>query len=115
VSVLALSALLFLFNLNQMLHRLTAMLPDETLRNETKVFTSLNSVLLVLIPAFLAAYFTFSQIQNPPASIGLMLQLMKPIAQWVLLFLILLPMAITMSLIWKIKEAILASVFGAEH
>jgi len=24
-------------------------------------------------------------------------------------------MAITMSLIWKIKEAILASVFGAEH
>lgn len=115
VSVLALSALLFLFNLNQMLHRLTAMLPDETLRNETKVFTSLNGILLVLIPAFLAAYFTFSQIQHPPASISLMLQLMKPVAQWVLLFLILLPMAITMSLIWKIKEAILASVFGADH
>jgi len=40
---------------------------------------------------------------------------MEPLSQWLLLFLILLPMAITMSLIWKIKEAILASVFGAEH
>ncbi len=36
--------------------------------------------------------------------------------QWLLAILIfLLPLAITMSLIWKIKEAILASVFGPEH
>ena len=114
VSVMALSALLFLFNLNQMLQRLTAMLPDETLREETRVFTSLNRILLVLIPSFLAIYFTVSQIRHPPTSISFMLRLMEPASQWVLLFLILLPMAITMSLIWKIKEAILASVFGAE-
>ena len=115
VSVMALSALLFLFNLNQMLQRLTAMLPDETLREETRVFTSLNRILLVLIPSFLAIYFTVSQIRHPPPPISFMLRVMEPASQWVLLFLILLPMAITMSLIWKIKEAILASVFGAEQ
>jgi len=115
VSILAFSALLFLFNVNQMLHRLTAMLPDETLREETKVFTSLNGILLVLIPTFLAIFFALTQIKHPPMSVGVMLRLMEPLSQWVLLFLILLPMAITMSLIWKIKEAILASVFGPER
>jgi len=115
VTVMALSALLFLFNLNQVLQRLSAMLPDETLREETKVFTSLNGVLLVLIPAFLAMYFTLSQIRHPPLSVSVMLRVMEPVSQWILLFLILLPMAITMSLVWKIKEAILASVFGADH
>jgi len=115
VSVMALSALLFLFNLNLVLHRLTAMLPDETLRVETRVFTTLNSSLLVLIPASLAIYFTLAQMNRLPASLSLLLQLMEPITLWILIFLFLLPMAITMSLIWKIKEAILASVFGAEH
>jgi hypothetical protein len=115
VSVMALSALLFLFNLNLVLHRLTAMLPDETLRVETRVFTTLNSSLLVLIPASLAIYFTLAQMNRLPASLSLLLQLMEPMTLWILIFLFLLPMAITMSLIWKIKEAILASVFGAEH
>ena len=115
VSLLALSALLFLFNLNQMLKRLTAMLPDETLREETRVFTALNGILLVLIPALLAIYFTLLQIQHPSTNFGVMLQLMEPVVHWVLLFLVLLPMAITMSLIWKIKETILASVFGPDH
>ena len=115
VSIMALSALLFLFNLNLVLKRLSAMLPDETLREETRVFTSLNSVLLILIPAFLAVYFGFSEIRHPPLSVGVLLRLVEPAGQWILLFLILLPMAITMSLIWKIKEAILASVFGADH
>jgi len=115
VSILALSALVFLFNLNLVLQRLTAMLPDETLREETKVFTSLNGVLLVMIPTFLAVYFTLVQLRQAPQSIGLMLRLMEPISHWILLFLILLPVAITMSLIWKIKEAILASVFGPDR
>ena len=115
VGVMALSALLFLFNLNQMLQRLTAMLPDETLRTETKVFTSLNGVLLVFMPAFLALYFTLVQIRNLPYSMELLLRILQPLSPWLLLLLTLLPVAITMSLIWKIKEAILASVFGPEH
>ena len=119
VTVMALSGLLFLFNLNLVLQRLTAMLPDETLREETKVFTSLNGILLVLIPTFLAFYFGFSQVKPLPQSVLFALRVMEPLSQWLWLFLILilvlLPMAITMSLIWKIKEAILASVFGPDH
>ena len=114
VSVMALSALLFLFNLNLLLQRLTAMLPDETLREETKVFTSLNTILLVLIPTFLAFYLPISQLCHLPQSVVFMLRVLDN--QWLLAILIfLLPLAITMSLIWKIKEAILASVFGPEH
>ena len=115
VGVMALSALVFLFNLNQMLQRLTAMLPDETLRTETKVFTSFNGLLLVFIPAFLALHFTLVQIRNLPYSVELLMRILQPLSPWLLLLLTLLPVAITMSLIWKIKEAILASVFGPEH
>ena len=32
-----------------------------------------------------------------------------------MLFVILLPVAMTMALIWKIKEVILVSIFGNEH
>lgn len=115
VAVMALSALLFLFNTNQMLQRLTAMLPDETLRVETQVFTTLNTSLLVLIPAFLGGYIALRQVGTLPATIRMLLQVVEPFSQWILILLILLPMAITMSLIWKIKETILASVFGAPH
>ncbi len=112
ISVMALSALLFLFNLNQVLGRLAAMLPDETLRVEIKLFTSLNSVLLILIPAMLAALLALGQFASLPEYVRLLLQALEPVSQWLLLFLILLPTSITMSLIWKVKEAILASVFG---
>ena len=75
----------------------------------------MNAVLLILIPAFLGVYFTLTQVRHPPLSVGVMLRVMEPVSQWILLFLILLPVAITMSLIWKIKEAILASVFGPDR
>ncbi|MGH7951156.1 MAG: hypothetical protein ACREFE_04455, partial [Limisphaerales bacterium] len=42
VFMLVLSALIFLFNLNVVLKQLGAMLPDETLRHETRLFTLLN-------------------------------------------------------------------------
>src|SRR5579863_8112863 len=49
VILLELSAILFLFNLNLMLKRLAAMLPDEALRHETRQFTALNCWLLVML------------------------------------------------------------------
>ena len=52
VMVLELSAVLFLFNLNLVLKRLAAMLPDETLRQETRQFTTLNRWLLVTLLFF---------------------------------------------------------------
>jgi hypothetical protein len=34
---------------------------------------------------------------------------------WLVLFLVLIPVAMTMALIWKVKEVILTSIFGPEH
>src|SRR5271169_2237924 len=59
VLVLVLSALLFLFNLNVVLKQLGVMLPDETLRQETLLFTALNRWLLAGLLFLGVAYLVF--------------------------------------------------------
>ena len=105
-----LSALLFLFDLNQVLQRLAAMLPDETLRLETKWFTSVNLGLLIFIVAAVATYLALEQINYLPQVIVRALRLIEPLRSLLVMFLVLLPLALTMTLIWKIKEVILRSV-----
>jgi hypothetical protein len=116
IFVLVLSAILFLFNLNVVLKQLGAMLPDETLRQETRQFTLLNRWLLVCWLVFVAASIAVPQIFNLSA------QFSPKILFWlhhaevaVLLFLGLAPLAVTMALIWKTKETILDGVFGARQ
>jgi hypothetical protein len=113
VFVLFLSALIFLFNLNVVLKQLGAMLPDETLRQETRQFTMLNCWLIVLWLAFVAATIAAPQVFNLPEHFNprtlFWLQHMEVTVQLVLG---LAPLAITMALIWKAKEVILESVFG---
>jgi hypothetical protein len=113
VGVLLLSALLFLFNLNQVLRRLAAMLPDETLRMETALFTTMNLYLLCMIVGLVALYLILQQLTTLPMIVIQVLRMLEFSRQWLLIFLVLLPLAMTMTLIWKIKEVILASVFGA--
>jgi len=116
VFLLMVSGLLFLFNLNHVVQRLAAMLPDETLRSETRVFGNLNISLLSAIVLVFGLLFLLRQIGNvlPPALMNF-LRGMEIVRYWLLIFLILLPMAMTMTLIWKIKEVIFASVFSHEH
>jgi hypothetical protein len=114
VWVMAGSSLLLLFCLNRVLRRLAAMLPDETLRLETAVFTSLNSALLILLPLLWLAYLALARFTTLPLSARVILQVLEPLQFWLLLFLILLPVAVTMSLLWKIKDAVYHSVFGGE-
>jgi hypothetical protein len=115
VQVLAVTGLMFLDSLNLVLYRLSVMLPDESLRQETRHFTLLNRMLVtgILCGGILfAVYLHFPDffirlipdLGNYPilASAGL----------WVFIFLVLLPLAVTMALIWKIKQTILDSVFG---
>jgi len=115
VELMALSSLLFLFALNPLLCRLTAMLPDETLRIETRLFTTLNRYLLLATTVLLAGFFVLVRIHQLPHQILNVLLLMDKLVLWIVLFLILLPIAVIMALIWKIKEVILASVFGTEQ
>ena len=115
IALLALTSLIFLFTLNQVLQRLTAMLPDETLRAETKLFTNLNLYLFVTSVALFALYLTLIQINHLPFFLIQISHNLLEARHWLLLVLILFPMAMTMTLIWKIKELILASVFESEN
>lgn len=114
VGVLVLSSLLFLFNLNYVLQRLAAMLPDETLRVETTLFGNLNLYLLCAVLFLVSLYFGLHEVKALPVALIQLLQILELGRQWLLIFLVLLPIAMTMTLIWKIKEVILASVFGEE-
>jgi hypothetical protein len=116
VFVLVLSAILFLFNLNVVLKQLGAMLPDETLRQETRQFTLLNRWLLVGWLVFVAASIAVPQMFDLSALINpTILFWLQHVEIAVLLFLGLAPLAITMALIWKTKETILDSVFGTRN
>ncbi|MDX1950540.1 MAG: hypothetical protein SFY81_00055 [Verrucomicrobiota bacterium] len=112
VLLLMLSGLLFLFNLNQSLQRLAAMLPDETLRMETRFFGSMNLYLLCGILILITGYVTVRQMREIPDALRMMMQALEITRQWLLIFMILLPMAMTMTLIWKIKEVVMASIFS---
>ncbi|HEV2456293.1 MAG TPA: hypothetical protein VGY98_18655, partial [Verrucomicrobiae bacterium] len=93
--------------------QLGAMLPDETLRHDVNLFTTLNRWMLALwliliFSAILLPQFSLSQ----PA---LQIQVWAGRAELAaLLFLGLAPLSITMALIWKTKEVILDSVFGGK-
>ena len=116
IFVLVLSAILFLFNLNVVLKQLGAMLPDETLRQETRQFTLLNRWLLVGWLVFVAVSIAVPQIFDLSSLINPKILFWLQHAETaVLLFLGLAPLAVIMALIWKTKETILDSVFGSRH
>ncbi len=123
VDVLALCALLFLASLNLVLKRLGAMLPDEALRLETNQFTSLNLNLLIVIVLLSALYFllhlfpstTENILQMVPFWLSKLLNNLIGLSPFILVLLVLLPLAMTMALLWKTKEVILDSVFGASR
>jgi hypothetical protein len=115
LELMILSSLLFLFALNPMLWRLAAMLPDENLRLETRLFTRINRYLILMTACSLMAYFILARVQQLPPLIINLLYLLEKTGVWVVLLLVLLPVAMTMALLWKIKEVILAGVFGPEH
>ena len=79
VFVLVLSAILFLFNLNLVLKQLGAMLPDETLRQETRQFTALNRWLLVALLLCATAYAVLVHDPRLPAALGARVPLDQPL------------------------------------
>ena len=116
--VLVLSSLLFLFNLNVVLKQLGAMLPDETLRHETRLFTAAQP--LAARRSFVSRHGLRRFCSCTPRACLLTLGASFLLAWihlgfWALTFFALLPLAMTMALIWKTKEIILDSVFGTRH
>ena len=112
--LLALSGLLFLITLNHVLRRLASMLPDETVRQETRTFASMNINLLCAALTCFAVVMGLEIVRDPPEvliRLLLMIEFMRP---WLFLMLVLIPLAMTMSLLWKTKESIFASVFTSK-
>ncbi len=115
VVLLALSALLFLGSVNLVLRRLGAMLPDEALRLETRQFTTLNFMLLSATFVLALVYLGAGQFQALSFWLGAVVSVMEHGNLWFLIALVLLPLAMTMALLWKTKEVILDNVFGASR
>ena len=114
IFALVLSAVLFLFNLNAVLKQLGAMLPDETLRHETGLFTALNRGLLAFLFLLSIAYAVLLHLSQIPLELGILVLWLNRLGLWLLTFFALLPLAMTMALIWKTKETIFDSVFDAQ-
>ena len=115
IFLLVLSSLLFLFNLNVVIKQLGAMLPDETLRHETREFSAFNRWLLVLWLVCITAAILALRFDVPDRFSQITWSWVERLAIAVLLFLGLSPLAITMALIWKTKEVIYDGVFGARQ
>ena len=115
VALLAVSGLLFLYNLNVVLVRLAAMLPDETLRHEARQFTALNRGLLVLMTLLALLYYLLPRFPELPLPLILAHLALLRYGVWALIPLMILPLAMTMAMIWKTKEVILESVFGRQE
>jgi len=115
VVALALAALSFLGSLNLVLQRLGAMLPDEALRLETKQFTAWNLNLLFAVFVLTLGHLALNYFRTPPLWLIRVAAFSDQGGQWFLILLALLPLAMTMALLWKTKEVILDSVFGAQR
>jgi hypothetical protein len=57
-------------------------------------------------------YFALGRLQELPPTLHLLLSLFERGGFWVFILLVLLPLAMTMALLWKTKEVILENVFG---
>ena len=90
------------------------MLPDESLRLETKQFTTLNISLLCATFLAVLIYWGLGQFRNMPLWLGIVAAVMERGSFWFLVVLVLLPLAMTMALLWKTKEVILDSIFSAK-
>ena len=115
VVLMGLCGLLFVGSVNLVLRRLGAMLPDETLRLETRQFTALNLNLLFVNLALALLYAGAGQFPEPPFWVAAVLSVLERGSLWILIVLVLLPLAMTMALLWKTKEVILDNVFGASR
>lgn len=115
IAILCLSSLLLMIQLNRVLQRLAAMLPDETLRAETKLFAGFNTSLLLAVLGVATLFYGLEQMSTLPDWVDKTLDFLSEQGPKILLFIILIPLAMTMALIWKTKELIFASVFNAER
>lgn len=112
VHLLGLFGVVFLITLNVLLRRLAHALPDPLLRLETTAFSRFNNGCLLALPLVVLVWALAWRWPGAPVHVRLVLQWIEAFRFVVLLFLILLPLSMTMSLLWKAKETLLALATG---
>lgn len=113
VWIMAFAGVLFIFNLNRSLKYLAAMLPDQVLREDTELFTTLNLGLMLTLVLLVMGYFTLQEVNDLPLLVIHALEAIDEHRRWLVIFFVVLPVSMTMSLLWKIKEIVLTGIFGS--
>jgi hypothetical protein len=113
-AALILFGLLFLAQLNAVLRRLTALLPDQALKEETASMAKLNYGILAGLGVFQLVLFGLDRLSFDAAADFVARQYLW-LARLLLLLFMVMPLAITIAVMWKIKETILESVFAGDQ
>lgn len=112
-ALLLVAGLATLVATNLVQKRLAAMLPDETLRSETRFFVALNLRILFGV-ALIGFGLLLTHIGTPqPGRLWPLYRFFERIEPWQILLPALLPLALTMTLLWKTKEVVLTSLCTA--
>jgi hypothetical protein len=111
VGLLALSAIVFLFTLNQLLRELVKLVPDHGLQPEVQWLSSLNSALLVGMVLFLGLYLGLWSIDPLPWLLVQLREFLEMSRVWLLLTFTLIPISMTMNMIWKLKDLVMKSIY----
>jgi hypothetical protein len=109
------SGLGFLLALNHSLRRLAALLPDETLRSDMRLFTTVNTTLLTTLSVFATAWTLAREFPVLPNHLQDILEVLEQTRVFLVVSLGLPPVALTMTLVWKAKEAIVTDVYRGNH
>jgi hypothetical protein len=111
VLLLVFCSLAFLLSLNHVLRRLAALLPDETLRSDMRLFTRLNAGLIAGLGLLALGWTALNLVPEVPEPVAWVFEALDQSRPVLVVTLGLLPVALTMTLVWKAKEAIVADVF----
>ena len=111
VALLFFCGLTYLYHLNYVLKRLAFMIPDETLRHDTELFSGLNRRMLSMMMILTLLYHVIWLLPSLPAPIFIILKMVESVRPWLIVFMVVMPVAMTMTMVWKIKEILLDNLY----
>lgn len=112
VGIFFLSGIFFLLMVNRMIKQLSMMLPEYSFREDARVYADLNQYILMILSAILIINYIGALWGDKIKAFPSQLWVAARISQWVISFIIVAPVAMTMTLIWKAREVILSDVFN---
>lgn len=107
ISLLAVGGLLYLFFFNQTLRRMVSIFNDRLLQSEITFFSYMNSISLSVLMACTVVYIATRRLAIGDPYLSAIGNPFLPIGQYALLILVLLPLSLTMTITWKVKEEFL--------